>query len=186
MTATELALGRRVRPVRRVALAIAAAACTAAVALAVHAGGGSAAGTSTTSGLPRTSQFSLPPVTGGAPVTLAAASGRPVLLSFFASWCDSCQQELRTMAGVVRAGAGRVAVIGVDVNDTDAAAAALLRADHLAVPVGADHGGGVAAAYGLIGLPTTVVLDAGHRVVGEVVGPLTPGAATSWLSRLAR
>ena len=166
-------------------VAAAAAACSLTYWAAITTTGGAQAGGATTSALRYASAFSLPSVLpGGAAVTLAASTGRPVVLSFFASWCDSCQQELQTMSSVVRSAAGRVAVIGVDVNDSDSAAATLLAANHLTYPVGADHGGGLAATYGLVGLPTTVVLDAGHHVIGRVIGPLTSATAASWLSRL--
>ncbi len=88
------------------------------------------------------------------------------------------------MAQVSRLGGG-VQVIGIDVNDTVGPARSLLRADHIAYPVGSDSNGAVALSYRLAGLPSTVFLDRRHLIVGEAVGPLTVSAAKHWVDRLA-
>ena len=83
--------------------------------------------------------FSLPALHGGVPVSLAAFRGTPVIVNFFASWCPDCRQELGAMAAVARDHAGHLAVIGVDSNETSAAAAsALLAAAGASYPVGVD------------------------------------------------
>lgn len=128
--------------------------------------------------------FRLSSIMGGPAVSLQEAAGRPVLLSFFASWCDSCRQELATVSALARAAGRRVAVIGIDVNDTDGPARAIVAADHIAYPVGADRHGRIANQYGLIGLPTTVYLDSQHRIVGRTVGPVTMGVGEGWLDAL--
>ncbi len=181
--------GRGPRRFRRGRVGLTAALVAAAVAawLAVATSGGSGSGgvPVATSSLPHVSDFVLPSVHAGASnVALASASGRPVVLSFFASWCTGCQQELKTMQQVVRSAPTGVEIIGVDVNDSDSAVRALLASDHLTYPVGADSNGNVASAFGLVGLPTTLFLDAGHHAVGQVVGPLTPSAARPWLKKI--
>jgi thiol-disulfide isomerase/thioredoxin len=131
-------------------------------------------------------QFHLASVTSKGSVDLGVARGRPVVLSFFASWCGSCRQELGTMASLARAAGSRVAVIGIDVNDNSAAARKLLATDRVSYPIGADGNDAVASSYRLVGLPTTVFLDAGHQVVGRVVGPLTTPVGRAWLAALQR
>jgi cytochrome c biogenesis protein CcmG/thiol:disulfide interchange protein DsbE len=128
--------------------------------------------------------FDLRALQGGGTVSLGAATGQPVILSFFASWCDGCRQELGTMAGLARSGAGSVEVIGIDVNDDSGAARSLLAADHITYPVGTDSDGNVASRYDLGGLPTTVYLDAHHRIVGRTLGPLSVGQGRAWMAAL--
>ena len=75
--------------------------------------------------------FSLPALHGGDPVTLADYRGTPVIVNFFASWCRDCREELAAVATAARDADGRVAVIGVDSNETsDATAENLLAAAH--------------------------------------------------------
>ncbi len=88
------------------------------------------------------------------------------------------------MHSVVAMAGRSVRVIGIDVNDSDGPATALLRRDHITYPVGADPSNRVTAAYRLVGLPTTVFLDSRHREVGEVYGPLTTQEAAVWLGRI--
>ena len=44
--------------------------------------------------------FSLPPLQGTNPVVLSDFQGKPVIVSFFASWCRDCRAELHSMARV--------------------------------------------------------------------------------------
>jgi len=130
--------------------------------------------------------FDLASVTTGGLVDLGLAQGRPVVLSFFASWCDSCRQELATVASLARASGSAVQVIGIDVNDESSVARKLLADNHISYPVGADGEDVVAGRYRLVGLPTTVFLDARHRVAGRVVGPLTAPVGRAWVAALER
>lgn len=128
-------------------------------------------------------QFRLPALGRAGTVSLPPA-GEPVVLSFFASWCDGCQAEMGTMSGLAGRAGGRVRIIGIDVSDEPSAARSLLARNHITYPVGVDAGYRTAQTYRLVGLPTTVYLDARHRVVGTTVGPLTAAVGDSWLATL--
>jgi peroxiredoxin len=129
--------------------------------------------------------FSLPRLGGGAPVTLAGFRGQPVVLNFFASWCPDCRAELAAMGTVARQESGRVAVVGVDSNDTSAAAAArVLATAHATYPVGVDAHATVAGHYLLTALPVTYFLNARGRVVGAAFGAQTVASLDHWVARL--
>ncbi len=178
-------VGRR-RLAVRFALAALVILVGGAVWLALATGRPVAAGPATSTGEGRPAPpFSLPALASGRPpVGLAAESGRPVMLSFFASWCTGCQQELRTMNRVEALAGDGVRIVGVDVNDTKGPARALLASDHIGYPVAVDSTGATIPSYDLAGLPTTIFLDARHRIVGQVLGPLSPSLARSWLTRI--
>jgi cytochrome c biogenesis protein CcmG/thiol:disulfide interchange protein DsbE len=129
--------------------------------------------------------FDLARLGGGAPVSLAAMRGRPVVLNFFASWCPNCRSELTAFAGVARTGAGRVDVVGIDTNDTSLGnARSLLATAGATYPVGVDPKGTTATAYRVVALPTTIFLSRTGRVVGEVFGAQTSTSLRSWLAEL--
>ena len=129
--------------------------------------------------------FSLPNLQGGDPVALSAFRGRPLVLNFFASWCRDCRAELTAVATVARGSAGRVAVLGVDSNDTsEAAADRLLSAAHATYPVAVDTHATVATQYLVQALPVTYFLNASGHVVGATLGPQTVPSLERWVARL--
>ncbi len=89
------------------------------------------------------------------------------------------------MAQVARATNRRVAVIGIDSNETSVAAAArLLTAAHASYPVVVDPQAKVATQYLVQALPVSYFLNASGRVVGAALGPQTVASLDRWVSRL--
>jgi hypothetical protein len=72
-----------------------------------------------------------------------------------------------------RSARGAVQFIGVDTDDTRRAAAAFLARTHVSyVSLFMPRPGPVSNAYQLVGLPITVFISAGGRVLGRHVGQL--------------
>ena len=130
-------------------------------------------------------EFSLPDLHSGDPVSLSAYRGKPVIVNFFASWCPDCRAELGAMATIARTTTGRVAVVGVDSNETsDSAATGLLAAAGATYPVAVDAHATVASRYLVQALPVSYFLDASGRVVGAALGPQSVASLRRWVSRL--
>jgi cytochrome c biogenesis protein CcmG/thiol:disulfide interchange protein DsbE len=108
-------------------------------------------------------------------VSLGAYRGHPVILNFFASWCGPCKKETPLLAGYYRASKGKVAIVGVDADDSATAARQFLAANGVAYPVGFETTPALANAYGVseIGIPETFFLDARHRIVKRILGDVT-------------
>ena len=102
--------------------------------------------------------------------------GRPLVLVFFASWCGPCQREMPGLATAVRQGeAGSASVIGIDGQDTTAAARAFVASTGVTFPVGRDPSYAVTAGkFGFFGLPETVFVNGRGIVTGVHRGPTTP------------
>lgn len=120
-------------------------------------------------------RIELPDVRVGAPaVSLAALSGKPVVLNFFASWCIPCTKELPAFQAVAADTKGRVAFVGINHQDNRDAAAKLMSETGVRYPAGFDPRGKVARAFGLRGMPTTIFISASGRVLerrnGEMSG----------------
>jgi cytochrome c biogenesis protein CcmG, thiol:disulfide interchange protein DsbE len=110
----------------------------------------------------------------GRQLSLQSMAGRPVIVNFFASWCEPCQKETPLIARFYRDSGGRPAILGVDVNDSASKAMSFVRKSGVTYPVVADPLPMKAAiAYNLPGLPATFFLNARHLIVKRVYGPVT-------------
>jgi cytochrome c biogenesis protein CcmG/thiol:disulfide interchange protein DsbE len=118
--------------------------------------------------------FSLPALGhSGQQVALSGYRGQPLIVNFFASWCDPCKKETPLLAKFYRAEKGKVALVGLDENDVVGNATSFTRADGVSYPVGWDPQFSVASAYGVNALPQTFFLNARHQIVDRVFGAVT-------------
>lgn len=107
------------------------------------------------------------PVLGGGESSLRSLRGRPLVLSFFATWCEPCRAELPILASLAREHGDAIAVVGVSVDEADATQVDGFVREHglpyavLLDPAGAAAGG----RFGVPPLPATFVLDADGRIV---------------------
>ncbi len=120
---------------------------------------------------------------GAPPVSLAALSGKPVVMNFFAAWCAPCVKELPAFQTVAQETEGEVAFVGINHQDSRRAAQELLVETGVEFPAGYDPDGNVARAYGLRGMPTTVFISAGGRILERRNGEMSGGELRSAIDR---
>ena len=99
--------------------------------------------------------------------------GQPLIVNFFASWCEPCKTETPLLATFYRTEKGKVALVGLDENDVLGNATSFTRANGVSYPVGWDPHFTVASAYGVNALPQTFFLNARHQIVDRIFGPVT-------------
>jgi len=119
--------------------------------------------------------FSLPQLgQPGSTVSLANYAGQPVVVNFFASWCEPCQRETPLLARYYESHAGHVNLIGIDSNDEQAAALRFVAKVGVRYPVGWDpFPASTTTSYGVLALPQTFFLNAEHKIVAHVMGAVT-------------
>jgi cytochrome c biogenesis protein CcmG/thiol:disulfide interchange protein DsbE len=111
--------------------------------------------------------------------------GYPVVLNFWASWCDPCRREAALLASAAKARRGRIVFLGVDVNDLNGDARRFLRAHD--VPYVAVHSSqSTADRFGLIGLPETFYLDRQGRIRDVTRGELSAAMLDRSLARASQ
>jgi cytochrome c biogenesis protein CcmG, thiol:disulfide interchange protein DsbE len=109
----------------------------------------------------------------GQRVSLSQYQGKPVIVNFWASWCEPCQTETPLIASWYKQQKGRVALVGLDENDHTASALTFAHAKGITYPIGSDPITTAASAYGVVDLPQTFFLNAEHRIVERVLGAVT-------------
>ena len=153
---------------------IALAAVASLIAIALVASGPACAGRGPAAADPAAPAFSLPVLGQSAQkISLSDYAGKPLIVNFFASWCEPCQKETPLLARFYRAEHAKVAIVGLDENDVLGSAMSFTRKEGVRYPVGFDPEVVAASAYGVAALPQTFFLDARHRIVDRVFGAVT-------------
>ena len=115
-----------------------------------------------------------PPFGGSDPVTgeahsLADFAGKPVVVSFWASWCGPCKDELPELQAFADKHP-EAQVLGINFQDTPSGARDIQEEIGFSFPSVTDESGELGVEFGLIGMPTTFFLDAEHRIAGQLAG----------------
>ncbi len=116
--------------------------------------------------------------------SLAAARGRPVVLNFWATWCQPCVVEHPVLVAYARRYAGRVEFVGVIYQDKPELIREFLIQRGTWGPALIDPGSEVAIAYGVYGAPETFIVDADGTIVERIAGLVTPEALDRILGAL--
>src|SRR5699024_4051327 len=90
--------------------------------------------------------------------------GKPVVVNFWASWCPPCRREMPMLQTASVDYRGKVAFIGIDIEDSPDAARRAARAAGLSYTLLEDARGLAASAFRVVNLPTTVFIAADGTV----------------------
>jgi cytochrome c biogenesis protein CcmG/thiol:disulfide interchange protein DsbE len=107
-------------------------------------------------------------------VALDELRGIPVVLNFWASWCDPCADESPVLErGWQRWKRRDVLFLGLDMQDLHEDARSFLSELGVTYPSLRDSGKKTSKRYGATGIPETYFISANGRVVAHVVGAVS-------------
>ncbi len=112
-------------------------------------------------------------------VHLAALKGNPIVVNFWASWCEACRVEAPTFESAWRKYQARgVVFAGVAFEDNQTDGTSFLRRYHITYLNGPDLTGAISKAYGItdVGVPQTVFIDRRGTIVSASIGAMDEGA----------
>jgi cytochrome c biogenesis protein CcmG/thiol:disulfide interchange protein DsbE len=115
--------------------------------------------------------FELPALSGDGALSSEELKGFPVVVNFWASWCQPCREEAGLLERTWRAYEEQgVRFVGVNIQDTDDAARKFVRDFGISYPVVTDADQTLARKMGQIGLPQTFFIDHNWRFLGSTTG----------------
>lgn len=110
----------------------------------------------------------------GADVSVASLRGDPVLLVSWATWCAECDEELSGLQEFAESNAAdgiEIVAVNIDASDVIDEINAKIDRHSLTTSLWRDKRNEFKRAFGALGVPTTVLLDANGTMIG-----LFPGA----------
>jgi cytochrome c biogenesis protein CcmG/thiol:disulfide interchange protein DsbE len=130
--------------------------------------------------------FTLPALDGRC-VTLSALRGRPVVVNFWASWCNPCREEFPLLRDALRArDRSGLEIVGVTYRDIEDDARRFAEERGADWTLLVDDDGAVAAAYGVNRIPQTLFVRRDGTVLSRFYGPLSRAELRAELDRLER
>lgn len=115
--------------------------------------------------------FSLPTLAGDT-FTLSAQRGKPVVLNFWATWCQPCQRELPALQQAAERFGDGVVIAAVDQGETAETVQRYVDKLGLTFTVPMDGQQEAADRYNIHGLPTTYFIDAAGVIRSVWVGEM--------------
>jgi DsbE subfamily thiol:disulfide oxidoreductase len=125
------------------------------------------------------------PLVGGGELDLETYRGRPVLLNFWATWCEPCRAEMPVFERAQQQYRDQgLVVLGVDMQERDDEIQAFLGQLGVTFPSLADRTGEVTRQWRATGLPTTFLIDRNGIIRDVRVGPFTDEMLQDRLTKL--
>jgi peroxiredoxin len=110
----------------------------------------------------------------GSSLSLAGFHGKPLVVNFFASWCDPCREEMPLINELAtKASKDGYHVLGIAVEDSRAAVMEYAKEAKLVFPIALDLNSKVKRSYRIFGPPATFFIDHQGTIRDIVLGPMT-------------
>lgn len=128
--------------------------------------------------------FSLPTLDGES-ITLSELRGQPVVINFWATWCQPCKIEHPHVLQAARTWQSQgVVFLGILHDDDPDTARRELQRIGAVFPTVYDTSQRISVDYGVTGVPETFIVDAEGRIFEKFVGPVGPGQIEQALQEL--
>jgi thiol-disulfide isomerase/thioredoxin len=115
-------------------------------------------------------EFSLPDLAGNR-VSLQDYRGKVVLLSFWATWCPPCRQEMPSMQALQSEMSDQgLVVLAANLREEPNDVRAFLKQSQLSLPAVLDKDGKIFERYGGWSLPTSYIIGRNGELLARVVG----------------
>lgn len=102
----------------------------------------------------------------GSKVSLSDLSKeKPVLLVFWATWCPFCIEEIPALNKIADAHKDKVGIAGIDIKENVEKVKSFAQKKEIKYSILLDSTGSVAQKYGVLGIPTNVLIDKDGKIL---------------------
>lgn len=112
--------------------------------------------------------LALPALDGSGDTSLTDYAGTPLVVNFWGSWCTPCVEEMPDLQAVYDSLDGKVAFVGVNVNDSVEAATSMAERTGVTYDLIRDIEGRLIQDLEVTTFPTTLLVDAEGTIVDTV------------------
>ena len=116
----------------------------------------------------------------------ASLKGKPLLLVFWNTWCVNCKKEMPRIGRLARDSAAQgltVLAINTGLNDSEQKARDYWKKNGYSFPVGFDRHFDIGESFGVLGVPTVLLVDAGGVV--RYKSPVLPDNMAQRIGKLS-
>jgi cytochrome c biogenesis protein CcmG, thiol:disulfide interchange protein DsbE len=113
---------------------------------------------------------------GKSALSLSNFKGKPIVLNFWASWCQPCKEELPLLENAwkqMQAQKKDIVFLGIDFQESSSDATSFLKQYGITYLVGLDANGSIASKYRVTSLPQTIFIDRDGTVTSREPQELT-------------
>lgn len=116
------------------------------------------------------------------PITLSDYRGKPVLITFWATWCDSCKEELPIFEKFLVGKKDQLTILLIAIDgQRKKKVQQIINENKLTLPVLLLLKEKVMDQYGVRGMvPQTFLIDSKGILVGKIIGPRDWGLPEAW------
>ena len=107
---------------------------------------------------------------GAGPVQPGEYQGAPLIVNFWATWCEPCKEEMPHFEAFAAEHGEQIPVLGVDVQDAPSNAEEFIEELQITYDLAVDHDGSYFRETQSVHMPTTLFVDADGTIVYRQAG----------------
>lgn len=119
----------------------------------------------------------------GEKITLSELANQPIVINFWATWCDPCKEEMPLFEAVYSENSG-IVVLGINYNEPANIIRRFVEERGITFPILLDADGKLAERFQVFGFPTTYFIDRDGILRGIYVGQLNEQLILSYLEEI--
>jgi cytochrome c biogenesis protein CcmG/thiol:disulfide interchange protein DsbE len=117
----------------------------------------------------------------GSAVSLSQYHGNPVILNFWATWCEPCKQEMPLLESYYQKSLHNLVVLGINDEEPPDKVKAFVSEYRLTFPILLDTDGAIANLFFVHGYPTSLFIDADGVLRAQHIGTLSEDILQNYL-----